>query len=144
ILAHRRHAILPAAASAFGDDPREISRPNMTETRFWAAVATSDAFVPRVALDRQSRYDRRHPEGTRMALLTVRELSVSFETRDGKVCAVNDISFSVEAGKVLALLGESGSGKSVTLRAILGLHHGANARVTGEVIVKGRDGSRLQ
>src|SRR5258705_13016495 len=78
-----------------------------------------------------------------MALLTVRELSVSFETRDGKVCAVNDISFSLEAGKVLALLGESGSGKSVTLRAILGLHHGANARVTGEVIVKGRGGNRL-
>ena len=78
-----------------------------------------------------------------MALLTVRELSVSFETRDGKVCAVNDVSFSLEAGKVLALLGESGSGKSVTLRAILGLHHGANARVTGEVIVKGRDVNRL-
>src|SRR4029450_8970297 len=78
-----------------------------------------------------------------MDLLTVRELSVSFETRDGKVCAVNDVSFSLEAGKVLALLGESGSGKSVTLRAILGLHHGANARVTGEVIVKGRDVNRL-
>jgi peptide/nickel transport system ATP-binding protein len=78
-----------------------------------------------------------------MALLTVRELSVSFETRDGKVCAVNDVSFSLEAGKVLALLGESGSGKSVTLRAILGLHHGANARATGEVLVKGRDVNRL-
>jgi peptide/nickel transport system ATP-binding protein len=74
-----------------------------------------------------------------MDLLTVRELSVSFETRDGKVCAVNDVSFSLEAGRVLALLGESGSGKSVTLRAILGLHHGANARTTGEVLVKGRD-----
>ena len=43
-----------------------------------------------------------------MALLTVRGLSVSFETRDGKVRAVNDITFSLEAGKVLALLGESG------------------------------------
>ena len=78
-----------------------------------------------------------------MALLTVRELSVSFETRDGAVCAVNDVSFSLEAGKVLALLGESGSGKSVTLRAILGLHHGVNARVKGEVLVKGRDVNRL-
>jgi len=78
-----------------------------------------------------------------MDLLTVRELSVSFETRDGTVRAVNDVSFSVEAGKVLALLGESGSGKSVTLRAILGLHHGASARVTGEVLVKGRDVNRL-
>jgi ABC-type glutathione transport system ATPase component len=47
-----------------------------------------------------------------MALLTVRELSVSFETRDGKARAVNDVSFSLEAGKVLAILGESGSRKS--------------------------------
>ena len=53
----------------------------------------------------------------RMPLLTVRDLSVSFETRDGSVRAVNDVTFSLEAGKVLALLGESGSGKSVTLRA---------------------------
>ena len=78
-----------------------------------------------------------------MALLTVRDLSVSFETRDGTVCAVNDVTFSLEAGKVLALLGESGSGKSVTLRAILGLHHGGHARVKGEVLVKGRDVNRL-
>jgi peptide/nickel transport system ATP-binding protein len=118
----------------------------------WTAVSEpptgADRFrvIPpatRVALDRQSRYDRRQPEAARMALLTVRDLSVSFDTRDGVVCAVNDVSFSLEAGKVLALLGESGSGKSVTLRAILGLHHGANARVKGEVLVKGRDVNRL-
>ncbi|HUL04634.1 MAG TPA: ABC transporter ATP-binding protein [Gemmatimonadales bacterium] len=96
-----------------------------------------------LALDRQSRYDRRHSETNRMPLLTVRDLSVSFETRDGKLRAVNDISFSLEAGKVLALLGESGSGKSVTLRAILGLHHGASAHAKGEVIVKGQDVNRL-
>jgi peptide/nickel transport system ATP-binding protein len=78
-----------------------------------------------------------------MPLLTVRDLSVSFETRDGTVRAVNDVTFSLEAGKVLALLGESGSGKSVTLRAILGLHQGARARVAGEVLVKGRDVNRL-
>jgi peptide/nickel transport system ATP-binding protein len=78
-----------------------------------------------------------------MALLTVRDLSVSFETRDGTVRAVNDVTFSLEAGKVLALLGESGSGKSVTLRAILGLHQGARTRVSGEVLVKGRDVNQL-
>jgi peptide/nickel transport system ATP-binding protein len=78
-----------------------------------------------------------------MPLLTVRDLSVSFETRDGTVRAVNDVTFSLEAGKVLALLGESGSGKSVTLRAILGLHQGARARVGGEVLVKGRDVNQL-
>ena len=78
-----------------------------------------------------------------MPLLTVRDLSVSFETRDGTVRAVNDVTFSLEAGKVLALLGESGSGKSVTLRAILGLHQGARTRVSGEVLVKGQDVNRL-
>jgi peptide/nickel transport system ATP-binding protein len=78
-----------------------------------------------------------------MPLLTVRDLSVSFETRDGVVRAVNDVTFSLEAGKVLALLGESGSGKSVTLRAILGLHQGARTRVSGEVLVKGRDVNQL-
>ena len=78
-----------------------------------------------------------------MALLNVRDLSVAFDTRDGVVRAVNDVSFSLEPGRVLALLGESGSGKSVTLRAILGLHGSRHARVGGEVLVKGRDVNRL-
>jgi peptide/nickel transport system ATP-binding protein len=68
---------------------------------------------------------------------------VAFETRDGVVRAVNGVTFSLDAGKVLALLGESGSGKSVTLRAILGLHPAGRTRVTGEVLVKGRDVNRL-
>src|SRR5215470_4746347 len=80
---------------------------------------------------------------TRMALLEVRDLSVAFETRDGLVRAVSGVSFSLDAGRVLALLGESGSGKSVTLRALLGLHSTARARVGGEVLLKGRDVNRL-
>ena len=78
-----------------------------------------------------------------MTLLSVRELSVEFATRDGAVKAVNAVSFELRPGQVLALLGESGSGKSVTLRAILGLHPAGNTRVTGEVLVKGRDVNRL-
>jgi peptide/nickel transport system ATP-binding protein len=79
-----------------------------------------------------------------MSLLTVRDLSVAFETRAGIVRAVNDVSFSLDAGKVLALLGESGSGKSVTLRAVLGLHPPLRTRVTGEVLIKGRDVNQLE
>jgi peptide/nickel transport system ATP-binding protein len=103
------------------------------------------ASVPRsaVALDRQSRYDRPHLGTSGVALLTVRDLSVAFETRDGTVRAVSDVSFSLEAGRVLAILGESGSGKSVTLRAILGLHQGPHARVSGVVSVQGQDVNRL-
>ena len=88
-------------------------------------------------------YDPRHPGTTDMALLSVRELSVAFETREGVVRAVNDVSFSLEAGRVMALLGESGSGKSVTLRAILGLHPTTRTRVSGAVVVKGQDVNQL-
>src|SRR5262249_28730382 len=74
-----------------------------------------------------------------MSLLSVRALSVEFPTRDGVVRAVDDVSFELGPGQVLALLGESGSGKSVTLRAILGLYGSSRARVAGQVVVKGRD-----
>ncbi|NLS08073.1 ABC transporter ATP-binding protein [Rhizobium sp. P32RR-XVIII] len=54
-------------------------------------------------------------------LLEVDHLSVDFQTVDGLFHAVKDISFSIEKGETLAIIGESGSGKSVTASAILGL-----------------------
>jgi peptide/nickel transport system ATP-binding protein len=66
------------------------------------------------------------------ALLSVRELSVLFRTEDGPVLAVDAASFEVAEREVLALVGESGCGKSVTAMALTRLLP-PNATVTGEV-----------
>ncbi len=55
------------------------------------------------------------------ALLEVRDLQVSVSGRDGSVLAVRGLSFDVEAEEVLAIVGESGAGKSMTVQAVLGL-----------------------
>ncbi len=54
-------------------------------------------------------------------LLEVDDLSVQFVSREATVSAVSGASFSLRAGEVLCLLGESGSGKSVTMRALMRL-----------------------
>jgi peptide/nickel transport system ATP-binding protein len=71
------------------------------------------------------------------ALLEVRQLAVGFPTHGGLVEAVSGVSFTLERGRVVCLLGESGSGKSVTLRAIVRLN--AGARTTGQILLDGRD-----
>ena len=74
-----------------------------------------------------------------MAKLEVNHLTISFRTNNGAVRAVRDISFNLEAGETLAVAGESGSGKSVTARAVMGILAG-NAMVEGgEIIYDGKD-----
>ncbi|QHY97937.1 Oligopeptide transport ATP-binding protein OppD [Streptomyces sp. S4.7] len=78
-------------------------------------------------------------------LLEVRDLQVEFHTRDGVVKAVNGVSYSVDAGETLAVLGESGSGKSVTAQAIMGILDMPPGRITGgEVLFKEQDLLKLK
>jgi len=73
-----------------------------------------------------------------MPLVTVDHLSVAF-TGNRKAQALSDISFTLHSGEVLGLLGESGSGKSVTLRTLLRLHPEKTTRVTGRIEVHGQE-----
>ena len=73
-------------------------------------------------------------------LLEVRDLHVEFRTRDGIARAVNGVSYGVDAGETLAVLGESGSGKSVTAQAVMGILDTPPGRITGgEIHFQGRD-----
>ncbi|HEY5193414.1 MAG TPA: ABC transporter ATP-binding protein [Solirubrobacteraceae bacterium] len=72
-------------------------------------------------------------------LLDVRDLSVSFATRDGSVQAVDGVSFELGRGEVLAIVGESGSGKSVCAMTLMGLTRGPNATIAGRALFEGRD-----
>ncbi len=71
-------------------------------------------------------------------LLEVRHLTTEFGTHAGPLRAVNDVSFTLPRGRVLAIIGESGSGKSALLRTILGIQP-SSARVEGEVLLNGID-----
>ncbi|AHY46053.1 oligopeptide/dipeptide ABC transporter, ATP-binding protein, C-terminal domain [Rubrobacter radiotolerans] len=73
------------------------------------------------------------------ALLSVRNLEVSFQTYAGEVQAVRDVSFELAPGETLAVVGESGSGKSVAAKSLMGLLPD-NARVkSGEAMFEGHD-----
>ena len=75
-----------------------------------------------------------------MALLEVRDLRTHFFTRDGVVKAVDGISFEVDKGKTLGIVGESGCGKSVTALSIMGLIPKPPAKIVdGSVIFEGQD-----
>ncbi|MGW0594853.1 ABC transporter ATP-binding protein [Streptosporangium sp. NPDC002607] len=77
-------------------------------------------------------------------LLAVDDLHVEFTTRQGVVRAVNGVSYSLNPGETLAVLGESGSGKSVTAQAIMGILDTPPARVSrGEIRFRGTDLLRL-
>jgi len=74
----------------------------------------------------------------REALLSIRELSVSFETPRGAVAAVREVSLSVSRAECLGVVGESGAGKSQLFLAVMGLL-AANGRAAGGAVLGGTE-----
>ena len=72
-------------------------------------------------------------------MLEVRHLCASFFTQKGEVKAVNDVSFEVPRGKIVGIVGESGCGKSMTVRSCMRLLKYPGKIVGGEVLLDGRD-----
>ena len=74
-----------------------------------------------------------------MSLLEVEHLHTFFKTKRGIVKAVNDVTYSLEAGETLGIVGESGSGKSVSAMSILRLLDGNGYIDSGNITFNGRD-----
>ena len=78
-----------------------------------------------------------------MPLLEVKNLHTFFTTKKGIVKAVNDVSYTLEAGKTIGIVGESGSGKSVSAMSILQLLDGNGYIDSGEILLDGIDLTQL-
>ncbi len=112
---------------------------------FWPGLAILlTAFAPnllsnwlRIAMDPKLRWRLEQVKGERAdghandPVLVVRDLEVEFRTGRRRVHAVNGVGFHLDAGETLAILGESGSGKSVTFDAILDIIDSPPGFVTG-------------
>jgi len=77
------------------------------------------------------------------SVVSVEGLRVRFTTPDATVDAVNGVDFALEPGRVLGILGESGSGKSVTLRALIGLLPPGRSHIEGRITVAGHEITRM-
>ena len=79
-----------------------------------------------------------------MNRLEVRNLSTSFDTDEGLIRSVADVSFNIRAGKTTAIVGESGSGKSVTSLTLMRLlPRTASTQVSGEALFVNRAGQTV-
>src|SRR6476620_5020553 len=72
-------------------------------------------------------------------LLSVEHLTTVFDTAQGPVAAVDDVSFEIRAGETLGLVGESGSGKSVTALSIIRLVQPPGRITDGQIVFRGRN-----
>ncbi|HVM67301.1 MAG TPA: ABC transporter ATP-binding protein [Acidimicrobiales bacterium] len=108
----------------------------MTEPQTEPYVVTGDEKAAKGSKRRQ--VEVVESEDPNAPLLEVRDLSVEFTTDDGIVKAVQNVSYTLHAKETLGIVGESGSGKTVTSMAILGLLPKRRAKITGDVLFRGR------
>ncbi len=77
-------------------------------------------------------------------ILEINELETSFFSDDGKIAAVDHVNFDLHEGEILAIVGESGCGKSVTSLSIMGLVPSPPGKITnGEILLEGKDISKF-
>lgn len=75
-----------------------------------------------------------------MPLLEVNDLRTVFDTSEGEIVAVDDVSFHIDEGEMIGIVGESGSGKSITSLSVMGLVPNPPGRIdNGEILFMGRD-----
>lgn len=77
-------------------------------------------------------------------LLKVERLQISFQTESGMVTPVQNVSFEMKSGEIVALVGESGCGKSVTSLSIMGLLDRKRSKIDGKILYKGTDLTTLK
>lgn len=82
--------------------------------------------------------------GSKEPLVDMADLTVTFTGSRAPVRAVNGVSLQVRRSETVALIGESGSGKSVTLRTLLMLHSARRTQISGRAVVAGRDVLRMR
>ncbi|WP_369138790.1 ABC transporter ATP-binding protein [Modestobacter versicolor] len=100
---------------------------------------TDDTFVSTGVIDSGAQPDRgRHAAVPGEPLLTVSDLRVQFTRGGRRINAVNGLSYEMVPGKMMAIIGESGSGKSVSSRALMGLLPGT-AKISGSIRFDGRE-----
>ncbi|TFC92582.1 dipeptide/oligopeptide/nickel ABC transporter permease/ATP-binding protein [Cryobacterium sp. TMT4-31] len=103
-----------------------------------AASVPLEMHLAQLRLIESTRTDRLVYTGDAAPLLEVKNLSIRFPNRHGDIAIVDNVSFSVRPSETMALVGESGCGKSITSLAIMGLLPDT-AEITGQILFEGRD-----
>lgn len=122
---------------ALAGEKRKHVKPVKRRTR--AALQGSAAVLPHAVDSESARSGQPIAKVAEIARLDIRGLGVSLGTSDGEIPLVRDVTLSIGKGEIVGLLGESGSGKSMLARAVLGLLPAGIGVSAGEILLDGED-----